>query len=257
MGKSSPLENQKETISKKYEEQGRNMGLSQLIDKEVGMSAFLIRVFIVNILACVAMGSPRVTLAQAVPTETFVVSVESAINKAVDKGKADLESALEKGKKDVVGLLIGKEWEGMSVLDRVRYIRTLAELSQFNALVSSAASEDLDNKIRGRGLQHDYLQKAPSWSMGLRVIDKVDDRLRLVIVGRAFGDLADAVTKYYKDNPLLRDRAVLWVLSVALYKEVQAATPPKDNFDKVMAETRDNVTVQVPKKAETVKKTRK
>jgi len=37
--------------------------------------------------------------------------------------------------------------------------------------------------------------------------------------------LADAVTKFYQNKPLLKDKPVLWVLAVPLYKELEDSKP--------------------------------
>lgn len=120
----------------------------------------------------------------------------------------------------------------------------------FNKGVYSAAYADLDSQKKIKGLEDSWEGDIPSYQVGLLATDKIDDRLSEVIPGRAFGDLADAVTKFYRSNPLLKDRPVLWALSVALYKELKASRPKpaKGSWQERSAEKEDIISVTLKKK---------
>src|SRR3990172_5967066 len=60
-------------------------------------------------------------------TEVIEISVESAIDGAVSKAKANVEAAHQKGQRHVVGLISGKDWLAMDQLSRIYYIRGLGD----------------------------------------------------------------------------------------------------------------------------------
>lgn len=47
-----------------------------------------------------------------------------------------------------------------------------------------------------------------------------------VLGGKSFGDIKDAITQFYQGKPLLRDKSVLWVITVPLYEEAMKSAEP-------------------------------
>jgi len=183
-------------------------------------------------------------------TEAIDISVESAIDGAVSKAKANVEAAHQKGQRHVVGLISGKDWLAMDQLSRVLYIRGLADHVDLVNGISIAAYEELETQRATKNLEH-RSGKTPSYFAATRAAKAFEDRLREVLFGRTFGDLSDAVTKFYSNKPLLKDRPVVWVLSVALYKEVKASqpTPAKGSLEEMYQRQYDTVSVELTKKA--------
>ena len=182
-------------------------------------------------------------------TEVIEISVESAIDGAVSKAKANVEAAHQKGQRHVVGLISGKDWLAMDQLSRIYYIRGLGDNLDLTSGISTAANEELETQRSIRKLEHSS-GKIPSYVAGTRAATAFEDRLREVIFGRTFGDVSDAVTKFYSNRPLLKDRPVVWVLSVALYKEVKASepTPAKGSLEEYFQKQYDSVLVELLKK---------
>jgi len=179
---------------------------------------------------------------------TIEISVESLIVDAVRKDKADVEAAHQKGNKNVVGLMNGTQWLGLDRGDRVYYVRGISDFHSFNSEIGSAAIRAVESERKAKGLGHVRGEES-SFGVGRTSVGTISSRLDQVISGPSFGDLTDAITKFYQNNPLLKDRPVLWVLSVALYKELKASRPipAKGSVDEDIAQYDDTVSVSLKK----------
>ena len=56
-------------------------------------------------------------------------------------------------------------------------------------------------------------------------------RVASVTHGPSFGDTVDAVTKFYQDKPLLKEKPVIWVLAVPLFQQLQESLPSEKRKD--------------------------
>ena len=112
----------------------------------------------------------------------------------------------------------------------------------------------VESERKAKGLGHVRGEES-SFGVGRTSVGTISSRLDQVISGPSFGDLTDAITKFYQNNPLLKDRPVLWVLSVALYKELKASRPipAKGSVDEIIAQYDDTVSVSL-KKSSTMEK---
>jgi hypothetical protein len=56
----------------------------------------------------------------------------------------------------------------------------------------------------------------------------------VIAVGRTYGDIINAVTKFYQDKPLLKEmkeKPVIWVLAVPLFQQLQESLPSEKRKD--------------------------
>jgi hypothetical protein len=169
-------------------------------------------------------------------TESREISIESLIERMMENKKTSVEEEHKKGKTNTVGLLDGKMWLEDS-FDRYGYLRGIADLVSANVGVAAVVLEKVNEQERMS------LQSArKNQSRGAAALDAIRImliRLSDVTGGRPLGDTVDAVTRFYDDKPLLKDRPVIWVLAVPLYKQLQEAKPPDQRDNK-------NDTVPVP-----------
>ncbi len=183
--------------------------------------------------------------------EMVEISVEQAIESAVNRDKSDLEEAHKRGKTTVVGLVTGKEWLAMNLLERIRYLKGVADVNAFSSGIDLSAFSELESQRTFRGLEH-TMGDVSSYQAGQLVVGQFSARISEVISGRTYGDLHDAVTRFYANKPLLKDRPVLWVLTVPLFKELQESRPKpaKGSVDEVLAKTKETVHVGLVRKSQ-------
>ena len=150
--------------------------------------------------------------------------------------KTSVEEEHKKGNTNTVGLIDGKKWLEDS-FNRYDYLRGIADFAQANVGIAVVVLEGVTEQER---MSRQSARK--NQSRGAAAVDAMrilSIRLSDVTGGRPLRDTVDAVDKFYEDKPLLKDRPVIWVLAVPLYKQLQEAKPP-DQRDK------QNDTVTVP-----------
>jgi hypothetical protein len=176
-------------------------------------------------------------------TEWLGLSFESLIENVLARDKESLEEAHKAGRKQTVGAADGKWWLQSTRMDRVVYMKAIGDLvialSQLNAVTNKQIIDEQTAKSLELHFGNDSLSAAEGAE------SKFSGRIEVVIGGRSFGDLADAVTKFYQSKPLLKDKSVLWVLAVPLYKELEESKPQDKR-------NRFNDTVKVPMKKKTL-----
>jgi hypothetical protein len=174
-------------------------------------------------------------LAQPAVTSTEL-SMDTLIEHMVEHSKQSVDEAHKKGETNTVGLVDGKKWQEGS-FDRYDYIKGVADL--FSATIG-VAGVVLD-KANDRDAQLDRKNQSTS-TAALDAMRILAIRIADVVSVRSYGDTVDAITKFYSDKPLLKDRPVIWVIAVPLYKQIQEAKPPEERDNK-------NETIPVPIKA--------
>ncbi len=155
--------------------------------------------------------------------ESVTLSIESLIDRVVAKDKQDMEEAHKKGNSKVVGMVDGKWWMENGLLARLMYLRGVSEIAMALGDINAVTSQEMEAQKQNRNL--DYQFGLSSLTAPQEAESKLSGRIEAVIGGHTFGDLAEAVTKFYRDKPLLKDKPVLWVLAVPLYKEHEDAKP--------------------------------
>src|SRR5262249_9211515 len=80
-------------------------------------------------------------------------------------------------------------------------------------------SEISDRQTR-EGLKSMYLA-GRTYAASFEAESQLSGRISQVMGRHSFGDLAQAVTNFYRNKPLQKDKPVIWVLAVPLYKEFQ------------------------------------
>lgn len=180
--------------------------------------------------------------------EWVTLAVEPAINDAIEKGKEDVRRAnLADPNKKVVGPLTGTDWLQLTTASRTWHIRGIADTYYLLTDISFVTGRNLDTEARAKSLERDTsLAQQPSYTVGWEMQSTFISRLGRIIAGRPFGDTSAAVTKYYENNPLFRERPVLWVLTVPLLKELKAAAP-KGSTEEVLWELEESITVPLRK----------
>jgi hypothetical protein len=165
-------------------------------------------------------------------TESREVSMDSLIERMVENDKKTVEEGHKKGNTNTVGLVDGKKWSE-NLFDRYDYVRGIADFA--------SASAGIAGVILDEATEQEQMSLQSARSKQSRVAAALDAmRIFLIRVadvtgGHSFGDTVEAVNKFYQDKPLLKDRPVIWVLAVPLYKQLQEAKPPdqRDNNDTV------------------------
>jgi hypothetical protein len=152
-----------------------------------------------------------------------VLSFESLIENVVARDKQLVEEAHKAGRKDTVGAADGKWWLQSTRADRVVYIRAVGDLVAAQSQLYSVTSRQIIDERQAKSLELYFDRNTLNASQEAE--SKFSSRIEDVIGGRSFGDLADAVTKFYQSKPLLKDKPVLWVLAVPLYKELEESKP--------------------------------
>lgn len=156
--------------------------------------------------------------------ETIVLSMESLVDGMVAKDKADIEEAQKQGRRSTVGLAEGKWWQEADGLERAVYLRAVADLTSAVTDINLAVYPELRNQGRAKGLKP-FVRVGGTYDSGYQAESFLTGRIGAVIGGHSFGDISDAVTKFYQNKPLLKDKPVIWVLAVPLYKEFQESQP--------------------------------
>jgi hypothetical protein len=155
--------------------------------------------------------------------------METIIERMVENIKQSVEEAHKKGEANTVGLVDGKKWSESS-FDRYDYIKGIADLLSATAGVAGVVLDEVtkEEKLLAQSARKNQSTGAAALDamriLAIRVMD--------VVSGRSYGDTVDAVTKFYEDKPLLKDRPVLWVIAVPLYKQLQDAKPPDERDNK-------------------------
>ena len=170
------------------------------------------------------------TFSKSEVTESREISMESLIERMLENDKKSVEEAHKKGETNVVGFVNGGEWSER-FFDRYGYIRGLSDFASASIGVVGVILEEA-NEQETKSLQSDRKNQ----SRGTAALDAMRVfvfRLNYVTSGHSFGDTVKAVDKFYQDKPLLKDRPVVWVLAVPLYKQLQEAKPPDQRDNKL------------------------
>ena len=165
--------------------------------------------------------------------ETLTFSIDTLFDSVVAWDKRETEEA-RKSNAHIVGMADGKWWMEQSVVARVDYLRgmsdTVMALGRMNVVTGDARDAQKDAK------HLEYAFGGDSFTAGVVAESALSGRIDLVMSGKKFGDVAEAVTKFYRDKPLLKDKPVLWILAVPLYKELEEAKPQEKrnrHFDSI------------------------
>lgn len=170
-------------------------------------------------------------------TEWVVLSFESLMESVLARDKKSVEEAHKVGRKQTVGMADGKWWLQNTQMDRVVYIKAVADVVLALGQLLTVTSDQIINEQTAKSLELHFGND--SLSAAQEAESKLSGRIESVIGGRSFGDLAEAVTKFYQSKPLLKDKPVLWVLAVPLYKDLEESKPQDKR-------QRFNDTVKVP-----------
>jgi hypothetical protein len=155
--------------------------------------------------------------------ESVTLSIESLIDRVVATDKEEIEEAHKKGNSKAVGMADGKWWMENGRLAQLMYLRGASDIAIALGDINAVTSQEVDAQRQKRNL--DYQFGSSSLTAPEEAESKLSGRIEAVTRGHTFGDLAEAVTKFYRDKPLLKDKPVLWVLAVPLYKEHEDAKP--------------------------------
>lgn len=158
------------------------------------------------------------------------ISVESLIERMMENSNKSVEKAHQKGETNVVGLLDGNGWSEDS-FDRNHYVRGVADFVSASAGVAGVILDEAnEQETKTKSLQSARKNQSRV-AAALDAIRVFLVRVNDVTGARPFGDIVKAVDQFYQEKPLLKDRPVIWVLAVPLYKQLQEAKPPdkRDN----------------------------
>jgi hypothetical protein len=170
-------------------------------------------------------------------TESLDLAVETLIDGLVARDRESTEEAHKKGYKNTVGMADGKWWSQNDRGTRAVYVRGLSDLAMALGTIYFATVSEVATQRKANGLE---LQFGNDSLSAVREIEsKLSSRIEAVVSGQSFGDLADAITKFYQNKPLMKDKPVLWVLAVPLYKELEESKPKEKR-------TTGNDTIRVP-----------
>ena len=174
-------------------------------------------------IAFVSSGCNRVKemISMSPVTELREVSMDSLIERMVENDKKSLENGHKQGNTNTVGLVDGKKWMEDS-FDKYDFLRGITD---FVAAGTGLANAVLD-EVGEKSFQHSVRNTQSDSAAALDAIRILLIRVSDVTSGRSFGDTVQAINKFYEDKPLLKDRPVIWVLAVPLYKQLQEAKPP-------------------------------
>ena len=171
-------------------------------------------------------------------TQEKQLSIESILDGVTTKSQQDVAQAHKEGQTKVVGLLDGKTWlENPNC--RVAYIRGIADLASslkdINSIVWSGEVNETDMVKEVKIIS----EIPPSFYIAsLHAESNLSERFNTVLAGRTFGDISNAVTKFYEDKPLMKDKPVIWVLAIPLYQQLQESLPKEKR-------RKDDITIPV------------
>jgi len=180
--------------------------------------------------------------------EYVELSVESITDEAVTGNKKAVTEAQKGGKSNIAGTLDGTEWLKLDVFSQLTYLRGLGDSLEFMDHVYVGSYRALARERNTRALE--YTNGDNSFRAGGDVTGAFRSRVMDVIAGRTFGDLTSAITQFYQRKPLLKDKPVLWVLAIPLYKEIQESRskPQPGSVDEAIEQGKDKVAVTMVKK---------
>ncbi len=157
-------------------------------------------------------------------TDSIELSVESLVDHAITKQKQFVEEEHKKGNSNIGSAVDGNEWLTLNSLQRLSYLNAVADQTHF--LVGVVTTAYSETKSQSKMKVEEYRNPDSLLAGILWTEHALTGRLSEVVLGAGtYGDLADAVTKFYENKPLLKNKPVLWVLAVPLYKELQEAKP--------------------------------
>ena len=90
---------------------------------------------------------------------------------------------------------------------RLIYLRGLSEVVYALRSVYIVTFQELEAQRQNRNLDYQAALNS-SFIAPMEAESKLAGRIAKVIEGQTFGDLADTVTKFYSDKPLLKDKPV-------------------------------------------------
>jgi len=185
---------------------------------------------------------------EVTPTVEFELSVESLANDAVENDKRMLAESREGGNSNAFRAMNGTEWLTLDVREQIRYLRGLWDLIEFGNLVTGASRSAIVREKSSRGLA--FSNGNNTWNATSEVADGFRSRIMDVIAGRTNRDILFAITQFYQRKPLLKDKPVLWVLAIPLYKEIQESRskPQPGSVDEAIEQEKEKVSVTMIKK---------
>ena len=162
-------------------------------------------------------------------SEEIQFSLDVIIERAIFEDKKSTDEAHQKGHKNVVGLLVGRDWRDIENWQRVQYIRGLVDMLGFVTATASAGGSLMLEEADKRK-QNFYVNTAgiPFLVSSRQAVEGLTSRLTGVTGSKSFGELAEAVTLYYTNHPLDREKPVLWVLSVPLFNQLGKKVPMEE-----------------------------
>ena len=175
--------------------------------------------------------------------------VESMINYAVALNQKNLAEAQRAGKSNTVGAMNGTEWLKLDILSQAMFVRGLGDLIEFMNDVSSVSTSALRREKEAKVLEYESGNTSFTTAY-YGMTGAYRSRVLDVIGGRSFRDLTSAITEFYQRKPLLKDKPVLWVLAVPLYREIQESRskPQPFSVDEAIEQRKDKVAVTMVKK---------
>lgn len=211
--------------------------------------AFFLRAVLVSAVFLIQSGcdrAPQSNPQQKEPAwavETMELPLDSLIDSAVARDKQGVEEAHKRGDSKVVGGRDGKWWMEASPMARISYVNALGDVVGALNYINNATSSETERQKRIKNLEYEFAGGS-SFHGPVEAESMFSGRIQEVTGGRSFGDLVDAITKFYQNKPLLKDKPVLWVMAGPLYKELQEAKPQEKKA------SNDMVRVRMRKKAE-------
>ena len=175
-------------------------------------------------------------------TEIVELSVETLIDRMVDKYKRLIEEQQQKKGAPLAGLLDGTFWLKLDDFTRGLYITGVVNLASTITPLQDAAFEELKRHEKEKGLKA-YFDRGGSYQAGDTAMSMLVSRISSVTANHSARDIIEAVTSFYLSKPLFKDKPVIWVLAVPLYKELQESKPQENKKT-------SNDSVSVPMKRE-------
>src|SRR5262245_57930520 len=142
-------------------------------------------------------------------TESVELSMDSILDGMLFFNRTDFEKAQKEGRSNVLPPLDGNWWLKMNPRDRAIYLGGIRDLVWLIWDVTIATRYEVDKQTKTKNLE--YVFGDSTTLMASLVVNSEFNRRLLAVLGAGTGvDISDAVTKFYSNKPLLKDKPVLW-----------------------------------------------
>lgn len=152
-------------------------------------------------------------------------SMDSLMDRAIKRSVELVEESQKAGKKNTVGLADGKWWSDADNATRVVYLRGVSDSAEALAGISGALIDEAKEQVKATNAAKIFYRIGDFTDASYMTANYLVSRLSLVMSGHTFGDIMQAVSNFYRNKPLQKDKPIIWVLAFPLYNEFQESLP--------------------------------